>query len=204
MRTQATTCRACTSTPAHRACNNCMAPSVPSRWRGVPDGRNLQGALTGRAGAKLCGARGTSGHTQVRALSHHVGADLGANAACRLYSVSCHTVRGGRVGHSSEIVDVFSTSVNRRVRTESVAAGAAIFTALFQQGVGTRQGRSAQSATLTHNPPLVLRNACGSHRRPGLRAIAPRPFLCPDGARQLRDTTPLATGCAVMNRAWRI
>jgi len=61
------------------------------------------------------------------------------------------------------------------------------FTALFQQGVGTRRGRSVQPATLTHNRPLVLRNACGSHQRPGLREIAPGLSLCQDGVLRRQD-----------------
>ena len=77
--------------------------------------------------------------------------------------------------------------------------GWTLFTALFQQGVGTRQGRSAHPASLTHNRPLVLRNACGSHRRPGLRAIAPRPFSCQDGVlrRQAQAAAPVARSHAL-------
>src|SRR5205814_3637398 len=39
-------------------------------------------------------------------------------------------------------------------------------------------GRSGQPALLPHNPPLVRRSACGSHRRPDLHAIAPGLSLC--------------------------
>src|SRR5262245_60278278 len=71
----------------------------------------------------------------------------------------------------------------------------ATFTALFQQRVGTRWGRSAHPALLTHNPPLVRRNACGSHRWPDLRAIAPLPSSCQDDdvlRRGARAAAPVA------------
>src|SRR4051812_38222911 len=55
----------------------------------------------------------------------------------------------------------------------SKAPTPAIFIARVQRGVGTRQERSAHPAMPTHNPPPVLRSACGSHRWRGLRAIAP-------------------------------
>src|SRR5262249_9690619 len=70
----------------------------------------------------------------------------------------------------------------------------AIFTALVPPGAGTRQGRSAPRVTLTHNPPLLLRNACGSRRRPGRRAIVPDLSWCQDGRlrRPARAAAPVA------------
>src|SRR5215216_2270922 len=83
--------------------------------------------------------------------------------------------------------------------TDHSTAPGLIFIAPFQPGGGTRQGRSAPPAMPPHSPPIVLRSACGSHRRPGLRAIAPGLALCRDDVlrRQAQAAAPVARSQAL-------
>src|SRR5688572_2438781 len=74
---------------------------------------------------------------------------------------------------------LFVSACSSHLTSHPTAPGL-ILIAPFQPGDGTRQGRSAPPAMPPHSSPLVLRNACGSHRRPGLRAIAPSLALCRD------------------------
>src|SRR5919106_728617 len=105
MRAQATTWRAWTSKPAQRAYNSCIGapPSARPAWN--PRRRNVQDALTGDAGATRYGARGTPGHTHLRARRHQATADLAASVRRRMYSVSCRKVCCRHVGHSLELVN---------------------------------------------------------------------------------------------------
>ena len=86
-----------------------------------PDTESKERAAQRGAGVAIRGARGTPGHTNVRARRTNAGADLGARAARHCTSVSCHV--GASQTHETLMLPiVVIPSWSRRRSTEAATA----------------------------------------------------------------------------------